>query len=162
MPPKDFAARDLILQSARQYQLNPQIIAAIIDQESSGDPFAIRYEPGFRKRYIDNKGPAKLGGHWPKTINRETELILRSSSIGLMQVMGQVAREQGFAGDSLLELCRPEIAIPIGTKVLASFLDAEGSTEKGLLRYNGGNNRNYPKEVLARIDRGDIDYLMMR
>lgn len=162
MLPLQFAARDLILTAARKYQINPQLIAAIIDQESAGNPFAIRYEPMFRKRYLDNKSEKKLGGHWPRNITKETELVLRSSSIGLMQVMGQVAREKGFAADSLLEMCKPDVAIAMGTQVLASYLDQESDTEKALLRYNGGANKLYPKEVFDRIDRGDIDYLMMR
>ena len=68
--------------AAAQHSLDAALICAIVEQESAWDPHAIRYEPAFRSRYV-----APLG-------LPPTEEVARSISWGLMQVMGQVAREQ--------------------------------------------------------------------
>jgi soluble lytic murein transglycosylase-like protein len=69
-----------------------------------------------------------------------------------MQVMGQVAREAGFAGHFLSELCEPHAGIDIGCKVLKGKLArAAGDVEKGLLYWNGGGNPEYAKQVMARM-----------
>jgi hypothetical protein len=68
----------------------------------------MRYEPAFRTRYV-----APLG-------LPPTEEIARSISWGLMQVMGQVAREHGFSGKYLSALCDPAAGLELGCTVLAS------------------------------------------
>jgi soluble lytic murein transglycosylase-like protein len=69
-----------------------------------------------------------------------------------MQVMGQVARENGFTGPYLTRLCNPEVGLDVGCKVLRRKIDASGGDlQKGLLRYNGGGNPDYADEVRARI-----------
>ena len=40
-----------ISKRAEKYGLEPSLVAAIILVESSGNPYAIRVEPGFWKRY---------------------------------------------------------------------------------------------------------------
>ena len=70
--------------AAARYGLDPALVCALIEQESAWDAHAIRYEPGFRSRYV---APLALPA---------TEEVARSISWGLMQVMGQVAREHGF------------------------------------------------------------------
>ena len=88
----------------------PALVCAIIEQESAWNTYAIRYEPGFRTRYV-----APLG-------LPPTEEIARSISWGLMQVMGQVAREHGFDGKFLSALCDPALGLDIGCAALASKL----------------------------------------
>src|ERR1700735_1296507 len=75
--------------AAAQHSLDPALVCAIVEQESAWDPHAIRYEPAFRTRYVAPLGLAP------------TEEVARSMSWGLMQVMGQVAREHGFTAKSL-------------------------------------------------------------
>ncbi|MGA8143444.1 MAG: transglycosylase SLT domain-containing protein [Candidatus Acidiferrales bacterium] len=126
--------------AAAQYSLDPAIVCAIVEQESSWDPFAIRYEPAFRTRYV-----APLG-------LPPTEEVLRSISWGLMQVMGQVAREHGFTGKSLAALCDPKTGLEIGCAVLESKLIAAGNDcARALSLWNGGANHNYAIQVFARI-----------
>jgi soluble lytic murein transglycosylase-like protein len=124
---------------ATRHQLYPELVCAVVEQESAWNPWAIRYEPAFRARYVAQLGlPA-------------TEEVARSTSWGLMQVMGQVARESGFNGKFLSELCEPATGIEIGCVVLTRKLaSAEGNVTKALLLWNGGANPGYPAEVLAR------------
>jgi soluble lytic murein transglycosylase-like protein len=69
-----------------------------------------------------------------------------------MQVMGQVAREHGFAGLSLASLCDPVTALEIGCRVLVSRLAAAGgNVARALELWNGGGNRDYAAAVLARV-----------
>jgi soluble lytic murein transglycosylase-like protein len=131
---------------ASELQLSPELVCAIVEQESSWNPWAMRYEPAFFAKYVsllytNNKISA-------------SEAYARGFSWGLGQVMGQVAREFGFEGQFLSELCEPSIGLQIMCKVLAQKLAAaEGNVERALLLYNGGRNPRYPAEVLARQDK---------
>ena len=93
---------------AAAHALDPALVCAVIEQESAWDAHAIRYEPAFRTRYV-----APLG-------LPPTEEVARSISWGLMQVMGQVAREHKFAAKFLSALCDPAVGIEIGCIVLVS------------------------------------------
>jgi len=96
----------------------------------------MRYEPAFFSKYVaplytNNKIAA-------------TEAYSRGFSWGLMQVMGQVARETGF--DALF--------LAVGCKVLRKKFDAmAGDNTRTLLAWNGGGNSAYPGQVLARRSR---------
>lgn len=134
----------LTRQTASDHNLVPELVCAICEQESTWDPFAIRYEPAFMSKYVaplftNNKIDA-------------TEAYARAMSWGLMQVMGQVARELGFHGRFLAELSDAAVGLSIGCLLLQRKLAAaEGSISNALLLWNGGANPNYPSEVLARI-----------
>jgi len=131
---------DLARSSAVGFSLDPALVCAVIDEESSWSPFAIRYEPEFRARYV-----AKL--NLPAT-----EEFARSCSWGLMQVMGQVAREQGFEGSSLAELCTPDVGLKFGCITLADKLRlANLDLFSALALWNGGGDPNYPNRVLAKL-----------
>jgi hypothetical protein len=109
MPPSaDLIA--LARAAAAYHELDAALVCAIIEQESAWNTYAIRYEPGFRTRYV-------VPLHLPPT-----EEIARSISWGLMQVMGQVAREHGFTGKFLSALCDPALGLDLGCAVLASKL----------------------------------------
>lgn len=138
--------------------LDPILVAAVVLQESAGNPDATRAEPGFYWKYLHARTQAELGGFWPNPaiIPTPFELTYRSTSWGLMQVMGQVARENGFKELSLTYLKTPSLNLGVGTRILAKHLkDHDGDPEKALLRWNGGGNRRYPREVFARIENGE-------
>lgn len=129
--------------AAETRALDPGLVCAVIEQESAWNPWAMRYEPAFFTKYVaplytNNKITA-------------TEAYARGFSWGLMQVMGQVARESGFDAQFLSSLCDPEQALAVGCKVLRKKFDAaSGDTTRALLAWNGGANALYPAQVLAR------------
>jgi len=106
MPTPELIARARA--AAAHHELEPALVCAVIEQESAWNTYAIRYEPGFRTRYV-----APLG-------LPPTEEIARSISWGLMQVMGQVAREHGFTGKFLSALCDPALGLDSGCAALAA------------------------------------------
>lgn len=140
MPTTDLIA--LVRTIAVRHNIEPALVCAVVEQESSWDSHAIRYEPAFRARYVSSLGLPP------------TEEIARSISWGLMQVIGQVAREHGFAGNFLSALCDPPIGLDIGCAALtAKLAKADGDLSLALTFWNGGANPDYAQEVLARIDR---------
>ncbi len=133
----------LAKQTATAHQLDPLLVCAIVEQESSWNPFAIRYEPAFYDRYIA-----------PLNLKSATDARARSFSWGLMQTMGQVAIENGVVVKYLSELCDPHVGLNAGCVILKAKLKrAAGDVHKGLLFYNGGGNTYYPTEVINRMEK---------
>ena len=134
---------ELARRIAASHGIDPQLVCAVIEQESAWNPWAVRYEPGFLSRYI---APLYTAGKFSAT-----EAYTRAMSWGLMQVMGQVARESGFDEASLAELCDPVTGIDFGCKILAKRLArSKGDVSAELQAWNGGADANYSAEVLAR------------
>jgi len=127
--------RSIIDKVAAQYGINPDLVAAFVLTESSGDPKAYRYEPAFYQRYII---PLNLP---------EDEGKGRAASYGLMQIMGEVARELGFTG-AFDELYDPEIGLNYGVKHLHSFISryvsSDNSLNPAIAAYNAGSPRKNP------------------
>ena len=132
--------------SATAHGLDPALVCAVVEQESNWSPWAMRYEPAFFAKYV-----ARL---YTNNKVSASEAYARGFSWGLMQVMGQVARENGFAEPFLSALCDPADALEIGCKLLRKKLEANSNdTMRGLLAWNGGANVAYPAQVLARRPR---------
>ncbi|OLC88378.1 MAG: hypothetical protein AUH88_01105 [Acidobacteria bacterium 13_1_40CM_4_61_5] len=132
--------------AAAARSLDAALVCAVIEQESGWNPWAMRYEPAFFAKYV-----APL-----YTNNRisASEAYARGFSWGLMQVMGQVARENGFCADFLSALCDPEQGLALGCLVLQKKLAAAGGdVTRALLAWNGGANPSYAAAVLARKPR---------
>jgi soluble lytic murein transglycosylase-like protein len=137
-PPSDLVA--LAKKTASDLNLYGALVCAIVEQESSWDPWSMRYEPDFRARYV-----APLG--LPPTAE-----IARSISWGLMQLMGEAARELGFNTGSLAQLCDPATGLYWGCRAFSAKLKIAGDDEsKALELWNGGGNPNYAAQVLARV-----------
>lgn len=142
-----------IAAAADAYGLRPELIAAVIIQESSGIADARRPENDFYHRYLLKPD---LPGYFPPDVPRGVELVCRATSWGLMQIMGQVARELGFRGRYFTELEEPGANINLGCRHLANLIRRAGSERGGLLRYNGGGDPRYPEKVLGHIGSGRI------
>ena len=129
--------------AAATQSLDPALVCAVVEQESGWNPWAIRYEPLFFAKYV--------AGLYTNNKVSASEAYARGFSWGLMQVMGQVAREAGFDSLYLSALCDPEQGLAVGCKVLRKKFDAaSGDTTRALLAWNGGANPAYAAQVLAR------------
>jgi soluble lytic murein transglycosylase-like protein len=129
----------LVTPIALKYGLQPSVVAAVCEQESGWEPGAVRFEPAFLRHYVAPLNLALL------------ESLSRSTSWGLMQIMGQVAREMGFT-DALDTLRTPEVGILYGCKKLQRCYLQHRDDTTSLLAYNGGGNSFYAKQVLARVE----------
>jgi soluble lytic murein transglycosylase-like protein len=128
---------------AAEHDLNSALVCAVIEQESSWNPWAVRYEPGFLQRY-------EVRAQQQQRFS-VTEEYCRAMSYGLMQVMGEDARELGFTGEFLTELCDPHVGVDLGCRYLMRCLAKHaGVVVEALLAYNGGADTTYPAKVLAR------------
>src|SRR5260370_25956244 len=106
----------LARKAAAAQALDPALVCAVVEQESAWNPWAIRYEPLFFSKYV-----ASL---YTNNKIAATEAYARGFSWGLMQVMGQVAREASFDALFLSTLCDPEQGLAVGCKVLRKQFDA--------------------------------------
>src|SRR5271166_3320386 len=144
--PIDPKLLQLAQRAAEAEGLDTALVCAVVEQESGWNPWAMRYEPHFFAKYVaplytNNKVGA-------------TEAYARGFSWGLMQVMGQTAREMGLNSLHLSMLCDPAVGLSTGCKILRKKLEtAGGNLHKALLAWNGGGNPDYADEVVARVAR---------
>src|SRR3990167_4673122 len=107
---------------ARAEGLDPALVRAVIAQESGWNPYAWNPEPRWRYFWnVETGSPFRpvrtveiANAFPPKDFpclkgDRDQEWWAQQASWGLMQIMGAVAREQGFRGPYLPELCAPAI-----------------------------------------------------
>lgn len=135
--------------TAIKHGLDPALVCAVVEQESGWNTFAIRYEPAFMAKYVSTL--------YTNNKISATEAYSRCISWGLMQLMGQAARERGAAFSFLSVLCDPETGLDWGCLHLKGKLKAAaGDTRKALLLWNGGGNASYPDEVQARIPKYQV------
>lgn len=163
-----------IARAAGTHGLNPSIVGALIAVESSGNPWAWNPEPAYRYFWnVRTQKPfrkltaAEHTAEFPPldfpTIGGDSdqEWWGQQASWGLMQVMGAVAREHGFVGTFLPELCDVKVNLEYGCRHLARLLKwARGDMERALAAYNGGTagnltrplrNSAYAAKVMARV-----------
>lgn len=121
-----------IIHCSERYDIPPGLIRAIIQVESGGNPYAVRYEKNFRwlNEPLDRF-------HW----HTDTERVMQKTSWGLMQIMGVIARDMGFKERFLTELLDPRINIEYGCQHLKNFYDKYNTWEKAILSYNAGSPR---------------------
>lgn len=117
---------------ANHFELDPDLVKALIEVESAWDTWAVRFEPGWRW-YLNPKKWSRL-----VQVSERTEEICQAMSWGLCQVMGTVARELGHKED-IPKLCEPEVGIYYGCKKLKKEIDRWDSIRNGLAAYNAGS-----------------------
>jgi soluble lytic murein transglycosylase-like protein len=131
---------DLVKLKCQDTGLDPALVCAIVAQESGFNQYALRFEPLFLQRYVV-----------PLKLTNPTEAELRAFSFGLLQIMGQSARELDYNGH-MGALLEPDINLFWGMRHFRNKLSAAGYVvEKALLLWNGGGIPQYPDQVLARI-----------
>lgn len=104
---------------------------AVCMAESSFDQYAYRYEQRYRWLVGDQE-----------TLT-PTERAGQMSSWGLMQVMGGVAREDGFTGPFPL-LCEPTVGLRYGLRHLRKFMQKYGDWKDAIASYNAGRPKKLP------------------
>lgn len=161
---------EYLAERCSHHGLDPTLMAAVIFQESRGDLWAYRYEPGFFTKYLDFRTRKMLSGYVPPAgkVTLRTEKHGRATSWGLFQVMGESARwKGGFTGVYLTELLDPYININVGLKFFSYLLstvpterDFTAQRIKTLLKWNGGGDPQYPSKVMAHIKTGDYRQIL--
>ncbi len=121
--------------AALRHGLDPNLVAAIIAGESSGQRFATRYEKGFRWLSKPQEHALNLG------LSLDTEVIAQSHSYGLMQIMGGTARGLGFDG-YCVELVGVDEGLEWGCKYLATCLARFTPLEHAIAAFNAGSPRD--------------------
>lgn len=121
----------LIGQFADLYRLPEDLLTGQVLVESSGDPYAFKYEPAFFDRYIRPNPKAHGYRYGP----------LAASSYGLLQIMLETAMEIGFT-DAPELLFMPRVGLNWGAKRMAQVWKLQGGRAedypKALAAYNGG------------------------
>lgn len=140
---------------AAQHHLDEILMCAMVAQESGWNPWLSRYEPAFFVRYVDKSSThlevREFCRSAPFTVSFDTELRERAFSRGLLQLIGQTAREQGFEGP-LPRLHDPRENLDLGCRFFKKLMDrAAGDVDKALLRWNGGDDPHYPSRVKGRM-----------
>jgi len=123
---------NLIREVSRESGVDPYLIAAVVQAESGGDTYAVRYEHKWRYLY-ETYSYAELND-----VTQQTEESLQKHSWGLMQVMGSVARELAFDGP-LPRLCEPTIGLALGAKKLKELKAKYHVEEDVIASYNAGS-----------------------
>ncbi len=136
----------IAIQTAHENGLDPALVQAICHVESGWDTYAMRYEPQFEARYLTGLDFRRVS-----PCSRDTERKGRAMSWGLMQVMGQVARELGFDGPYLSALCDPALGLRYGCLHLRRKMDKYGSQgiEAVISAYNAGQPVRRPDGTWA-------------
>lgn len=124
----------IVEQAARAEQVDMNLVKAVVTVESTWDPKVARVEKAWKYFYFESEFAEKMN------ITLETEKALQSMSIGLMQIMGSVARELGFTGN-LSELFRPEVNVIWGCKKLKQLLKKYPDESDVISAYNQGSPR---------------------
>lgn len=125
---------DVISLVTAKEQVDPKLLAAVAQHESSGNQWAIRFEPAYHYLYKPQDYSGPLG------CSLDTEICLQKFSFGYMQIMLAVARQLGFK-DHAAKLFEPETNFRLGAKHLKSFLVKYGNVPDALSAYNAGAPR---------------------
>jgi soluble lytic murein transglycosylase-like protein len=162
-----------ILEYSTEFGLDANLVAAVAWHESvGGNIYATRFEEHWFKKLLpwDRSKLSQYGHVPPAPPSLLEEKRGRSTSYGLMQILGQTAREQGFKGRFMAELCDVTTNIFFGCKILAAKrkdalklnpkLFGEALTNEMLLRYNGGANKDYPSYIRSVLESGDYKVLL--
>jgi hypothetical protein len=104
----------IIDDKSKRYGIDSSLVKAIVDVESSWVETAFKFEKSLYEKHMQKPDSFKV----VPPENLDTTLVLLSSSIGLMQILGSTARSIGF-NQRLCSLFTPEINIDIGCRYLA-------------------------------------------
>ena len=121
------------------------IIYAWIEQESSFNPRAFRFESHYKWLYK----PAIFAKYWDHSV--DLEILQQKTSWGLTQMMGAVVRENfpEFKFPLPEALTNPFLSVLYGVRWMNRLIDkANSSIRTALIMYNGGASAvNSPRQL---------------
>jgi len=138
------AYKPIAMHWSRQTGVPAGLILAVIEQESGGNPAAIRFESDYLRRYVfGNKRNLKIAHECGLTPEQ------MATSYGLMQLMFPLA--YGYGAHSIADLLDANKNIRFGTAHLCVLLKKnDGDIRKAAGAYNGaGDGSSYARNVEA-------------
>lgn len=143
-------------QIAKNNQVDPDVILAMIGVESSWNPYARRYEHAADRKLPDPDRPGL-----------DDDIAEDDASYGLMQIMGSTARKLCFRAPDFTNLYDVELNLTFGCKLMSQLLHhSNWNYAVALARYNGGYAGNPRPDGSLRnqdyVDRALMEYLKMR
>jgi Transglycosylase SLT domain len=159
-----------IIEIARETRIDPPLALALCAQESSFNQWAWNPEPRYRYLWniiqsnpfrqlsaAENKSEIPPNDFpAPPGCPRDAEWWGQQASWGIAQIMGAVARERGFRGRFLPQLCDTTVGLPLALEHLRIYIVQFQDIYKGLEAYNGGpgavgRNASYADAVMERV-----------
>lgn len=122
---------------AEQHEIDLDLVLSVITIESNFNTLAHRYEPNWHY-FLPDDEIKRFAAH--NGLSIQTERIDESTSFGLMQVMGSVARELGHVGN-LAALYDPAYGIHYGCLKLKLEMRKYPKLEDAISSYNQGSPR---------------------
>lgn len=126
--------RSIIEEMCSHHGVSYELVLSMVDVESAGNPYAVRYEPAYKYLLRPHIYAKALG------ISQDTEEQLQKMSWGLGQVMGGVAREHGFNLE-LVRLCDPRMGLEYMLRHLKKFQAKYTNENDVIAAYNAGSAR---------------------
>lgn len=137
-----------IERAAVAHGIDPDLVEAVVTQESGGRADAFRFEPDFYPRYLARNPFYVAFGNVRRV----------SSSYGLMQIMFPTAVDHGFTAQPEY-LFLPSVNLDMGCRILAKLLTTL-RLAPALQAYNGGKGgigkpepAAYARSVLGHLER---------
>lgn len=133
--PSDLEAyASLIAERAQAFNVTPELLAALVQKESSGNPNATRFEPAVYSRVLA-QGEATWGG----ALSLGWSYQMLATSIGLGQVLGETAWSDLAFHYSPSVVFDPWSNLGLAAKYLREQLDTfGGQLDLALQAYNEG------------------------
>ena len=107
------------------------LLAAIVQTESSNNKFAVRFEPHYKYLFKTKENAQSCG------ITEATETVFQMTSFGLCQIMGAVARELGLKGP-IFQLLDEHINLQYSAKLLKRLAGRFKERDDIIAAYNAG------------------------
>jgi hypothetical protein len=134
----------MIFSIATAEDVYPSLLQAIVCAESNGDAIACRTESSYLKNAVVDREAKVTSKKFNGVPSELTERYFRSTSFGLTQIMGQVARENGFTDQWLTMLLHPEVNLSLACKILRTRLNISKSLQHAIGMWNGGPGITWP------------------
>lgn len=141
-----------ISEASAKFNLPVRLIAAFVTVESGGNPWAWNPEPHYRwlwdvkrnqpfRQLLPGESTNERPPHDFHCIagDPDQEWWGQQASWGLMQTMGAVARENGFTGPYLPELCKPFVSLEFGCRHIKKLIQRHNSIDGAIAAYNTGS-----------------------